>query len=56
MILAGDTHYEQISRDILPHLNYPHISHLAVLSHGGKAGKFIYKTPKHISLTYDCII
>lgn len=42
IILPGDAHYEQISRDILPHLNYKHSHNLVVPHHGGKAGKYQY--------------
>lgn len=49
IILSGDVHYEQISRDILPHLNYPHNHNLVIPHHGGKAGKFIYKLPNRVS-------
>lgn len=45
VILTGDAHYEQISRDILPHLNYTHQHNLIVPHHGGKAGAYIYETP-----------
>jgi len=44
-VLTGDAHYEQISRDILPHLNYKHNHNLVVPHHGGKAGAYIYQTP-----------
>lgn len=42
VILSGDAYYEQISRNIIPHLNFKHIHHLVVPHHGGKAGKYIY--------------
>lgn len=45
IVLPGDAHYEQISRDILPHLNYRHRHNLVVPHHGGKAGKYSYKIP-----------
>ncbi|MCC5928982.1 MAG: hypothetical protein JJU28_07030 [Cyclobacteriaceae bacterium] len=45
IILPGDTHYDQISRDILPHLNYRHKHNLVVPHHGGKAGAYQYNTP-----------
>lgn len=46
MILPGDAHYDQISRDILPHLNYSHRHNLVVPHHGGKAGSCRYIIPK----------
>ncbi|MBS1634623.1 MAG: hypothetical protein JST26_01790 [Bacteroidetes bacterium] len=45
IILPGDAHYDQISRDILPHLNYKHKHNLVVPHHGGKAGTYQYNTP-----------
>ncbi len=45
IVLPGDAHYEQISRDILPHLNYEHKHYLVVPLHGGKAGAYIYSRP-----------
>ena len=50
IILPGDTHYEQISRDILPHLNYKHTHSLVVPHHGGKAGYYHLKRPTLASL------
>ncbi|WP_336734607.1 hypothetical protein [Chryseobacterium sp. VD8] len=47
VILSGDCHYGQISRDILPHLNFKHQHHLVVPHHGGNAGKYIYEIPKN---------
>lgn len=49
-VLTGDAHYEQISRDILPHLNYKHNHNLVVPHHGGKAGDYIYQAPKLASV------
>lgn len=45
IVLPGDAHYDQISRDILPHLNYRHKHNLVVPHHGGKAGTYKYNTP-----------
>ncbi|OQP56451.1 hypothetical protein [Niastella populi] len=45
IILSGDAHYEQVSRDILAHLNYRHRNNLVVPHHGGKAGTYVYKIP-----------
>lgn len=45
IVLPGDVHYDQITRDILPHLNYFHIHNLVVPHHGGNAGAYIYKLP-----------
>ena len=45
VILSGDAHYDQISRDILPSLNYIHNHNLIVPHHGGKAGNYNYNTP-----------
>ncbi len=50
VVLPADAHYEQISRDILPHLNYNHKHHCIVPHHGGKAGKYQYITPQLVSL------
>lgn len=50
IILSGDAHYDQISRDILPHLNFRHKHHLIVPHHGGKAGKYEYNIPHLVSL------
>lgn len=49
MILSGDARYEQLSRDILAHLNYPHTHHLLVPHHGGNAGPFKYSKPSFVS-------
>ncbi|MBK9300646.1 MAG: hypothetical protein IPN14_08575 [Bacteroidetes bacterium] len=46
IILTGDAHYEQISRDILSTLNYTHKHNLVVPHHGGKAGTYKYSIPK----------
>lgn len=48
IILSGDCKYEQISRDILPHLNYSHEHNLVVPHHGGEAGKFIYNFSRQV--------
>src|SRR5690606_21405355 len=48
VILPGDAHYKQISRDILPMLNYPHDHNLVVPHHGGKAGKYCYDLPSSV--------
>lgn len=48
IVLSGDCHYEQISHDILPHLNFKHEHHIIVPHHGGKAGNFIYNLPPYI--------
>lgn len=50
IVLSGDAHYEQISRDILPHLNYKHNHNLVVPHHGGKAGKYHYNIPTLVSV------
>ncbi len=50
VILPGDANYDQISRDILCHLNYPHTHHLVVPHHGGNAGKYIYKVPNKVKV------
>lgn len=50
IILSGDAHYEQISRDILPDLNFTHKHNLVVPHHGGSAGTYIYNTSKLITL------
>jgi len=49
IILSGDCHYEQISVDILPHLNFKHKHNLVVPHHGGKAGKYIYNLPSSVT-------
>jgi beta-lactamase superfamily II metal-dependent hydrolase len=48
VILPGDAHYEQLTRDILIDLNYNHRHHLVVPHHGGQAGKFTYLKHKNI--------
>lgn len=48
IILPGDAHYEQISRDILPHLNFHHNHNLVVPHHGGNAGAYVYRNPAHL--------
>lgn len=45
IILSGDAHYDQISRDILPHLNFNSCHHLVVPHHGGCAGRYLYANP-----------
>lgn len=45
VVFSGDTHYVQISRDILNHLRYKHKHFLIVPHHGGNAGKYIYDFP-----------
>jgi beta-lactamase superfamily II metal-dependent hydrolase len=55
IILSGDAHYPQISRDILIHLNYPHNHYLVVPHHGGKAGNYAYSLPNRV-IPNDAII
>jgi hypothetical protein len=43
--------YDQISRYILPHLNYKHLHNLVVPHHGGNAGKYTYIIPKYVSVS-----
>lgn len=50
IILSGDAHYEQVSRDILKHLNYQHEHNLVVPHHGGKAGTYNYNIPRLASV------
>lgn len=50
IILPGDAHYDQISRDILKHLNYKHFHNLIVPHHGGNAGAYIYNIPTLVNL------
>lgn len=50
VILTGDAHYSQISRDVLPSLNYRHSHNLVVPHHGGKAGKFEYNPPPLVKI------
>lgn len=50
IILSGDAHYDQISRDILPHLNFRHKHNLVFPHHGGKAGTYIYNIPRLVSV------
>ncbi len=45
IVLSGDAHYDQISRDILPHLNFIHKHNLVVPHHGGNAGFYSYNIP-----------
>ncbi len=49
IILSGDCHYEQISVDILPHLNFKHKHNLVVPHHGGKAGNYVYNLPRNVT-------
>jgi len=49
IILSGDCHYEQISVDILPHLNFKHKHNLVVPHHGGKAGNYVYNLPRSVT-------
>lgn len=49
IILSADHHYEQISRFLLPFLNYPSKHYLVVPHHGGKAGKFEYNMSKNLT-------
>ncbi|MDI1234541.1 MAG: hypothetical protein PSX81_09685 [bacterium] len=49
-ILSGDCYYEQISRDILPHLNYTCDHYLIVPHHGGNAGNYLYNSNKRNKL------
>lgn len=50
VILSGDVHYDQISKFILPSLNYRHNHNLVVPHHGGKAGKYSYRIPGGVKL------
>lgn len=50
IILPGDAHYKQISKDILIHLNYPHKHCLVVPHHGGDAGKYTYSIPSKLTV------
>lgn len=45
IVLSGDALYSQISRCILPHLNYNHKHNLIVPHHSGKGGEYIYNNP-----------
>ncbi len=55
VIFSADAHYDQISRDILPSLNYTHEHNLIVPHHGGRAGKFIYSRPSNVSFNIAVI-
>jgi hypothetical protein len=55
MILPGDAHYNQISRDILGNLNFKSDHYLVVPHHGGKAGKYVYSVPPKITVR-DAVI
>ncbi len=46
VLFSGDLHYEQISTDILPDLNFSHKHYLVVPHHGGNAGAFSYSPSK----------
>jgi hypothetical protein len=46
IILSADYYYHQVSRYILPLLNYSHNHYLIIPHHGGKAGNFVYNTGK----------
>ncbi len=50
IILAGDVHYDQISRDVLPHLAYKHSHNVIVPHHGGNAGPYVYNVARQVSL------
>lgn len=54
-ILPGDLHYQQVSRGLLPHLNYVHTHHLIVPHHGGKAGSYCYNLPKKMRVGHAII-
>lgn len=49
VIFSGDQQYTQISRDILPALNYTHKHHLIVPHHGGLAGVYQYDLPQKLT-------
>ena len=49
MILPGDSHYRQISRDILSNMNYNHIHNLVVPHNGGNAGTYFYNPPTRVT-------
>jgi hypothetical protein len=51
VILSGDVHYNQISKFVLPSLNYRHSHNLVVPHHGGKAGKYTYRMPFGVKLS-----
>jgi len=55
VILPGDAHYDQISRCILPQLNYSHKHNLVVPHHGGNAGTYQYKNPKFMKFDHAVI-
>ena len=48
IILSGDCHYDQLSVDVLPYLNFKHKHNLVVPHHGGKAGNFAYNLPASV--------
>jgi beta-lactamase superfamily II metal-dependent hydrolase len=55
MILSGDSLYEQLQTDVIPHLNYPHGHNLIVPHHGGNAGIYNYRLPSGVN-PLDAII
>ncbi|MGN7513023.1 MAG: hypothetical protein ACTHOM_01515 [Allomuricauda sp.] len=48
VVFSGDSHYLQVSKCILPHLNYTHKHYLIVPHHGGKGGSYVYDNPGKI--------
>lgn len=50
LFFSGDGKYDQVSKFILPFLNYPHNHTLIVPHHGGCAGRFEYKASSKINL------
>lgn len=54
-VLCGDAHYEQISDDVLPDLNYKNNHYLIVPHHGGQAGHFKYQIGKKLIPTQAII-
>lgn len=50
VVFSGDGKYDQVSKFILPFLNYPHNHSLIVPHHGGSAGRFEYKASPNINL------
>lgn len=44
VIFSGDCFYNQLSENVLPHLNFVSNHNLIVPHHGGQAGKYIYES------------
>ena len=55
VVFSADTRYDQLSKDVLPFLNYKNYHYLIVPHHGGHAGPYLYEM-FHSTLIHTAVI